>query len=96
VHLKNLKYQDPANLSIATIMRDIKSITTNNIFARKLISWSSYPFFDLGFFELILDLVSFPVYNTRPRTYPGDARTVFYHIVFSRVNGSLFYYKELS
>jgi hypothetical protein len=71
------------------IIRARQIMKTNKILAILLISKSREPYFDLGFLELIFDLVSFPVYNTRPYTSPWDANTEFYHIVFSKASGSL-------
>jgi hypothetical protein len=56
--------------SIKMIIRAWQIMKTNKILAILLISKSREPYFDLGFLELIFDLVSFPVYNTRPYTSP--------------------------
>jgi hypothetical protein len=89
MNLKNLINHVPLKPSRAIIPIDTKTMNTNKNFDSLLSSASNLPNLVLGSLAFIFDLVSLPVYTTIPRMYPAEAKTVFYHKVFSRDRGSL-------
>lgn len=88
MNLKRLIHHSPRKPLSATMPVDIMIMATNRYLDIVFNSMSSLPTFVLASLAFISDRVSLPVYRTYATTCPVEAKTVFYHKVFSKDNGS--------